>query len=303
MVTKISSVYKNLFRPGYEVEDIMLKTLEQKVKSLDGTNLKNTASYTKYNVGASNFSEWIKFTKSLNDPDLLRTSLYYGFQPLYDCLVANSLYGSARPAAVNALNGIVSVSTAFLTSYYMGQPDMKMAGDRLEQIEPQINMLGNKAVYQMMLRNVDRNEIYPDDVLLFLKNFLVNIVDKKIGLPDYVIGCACGSSEIAMPLAGILETDVGFLRKSKRRYDKQVVMVKEQEPKIRQQTAGKNVVCIEDYVCTSLSISDVMKKTIGYNASSVLGASVAFSNEGSHATNFANEYRLKLFKFGDYPWK
>lgn len=279
------------------------KALEKNMLRLDRVQLNGTRKCDRDDVDAHSFLDWIRFAKQLKDPDAIRNCLYYGFQPLNDRLISGDIDNIFRPLAVNALNGIIDTSTQFLMSYYTGKPDITVFNDGIKQIEPNIAALGSTVLYSKKYRNIDYNGIYPNDVLSFLRRFLGYVIDNKICIPDYVIGCACGASEIAISLAGVLETDVGFLRKSKRRNDERVLVVREQGPIIQERAANRNVVCVEDYACTSESLGYIMEKAASYRASSVLGTSINFSHEGNYVQNFVNDYKFNLFKLRTYPWR
>ncbi|MDE1823073.1 MAG: hypothetical protein KGI00_04300 [Candidatus Micrarchaeota archaeon] len=286
--------------PGISASnDGIRRVLESSMRRLDGVRLRGARSYGAHDIDARDFGEWFKLAKNVRDPDQARNYLYYGFQPLYDSLIAGTFRDGRRQFAVRSLEGIIDASRVYLTGYYMGQPDIGLLREGMRRIEPDIGRLGKETRYRTKFRNIDNNRIYPDSILSFLRQFLEHAIDGKIKTPDYVIGCACGASEIAMPLAGLLDTGVGFLRRSKRRSDTKVHVVQEQRPAIQQKVQGKDVVCIEDYVCTSISLGKVMEMTSSYNASSVLGASVAFSSEGTYVRNIVNRPEFKLFVMGD----
>lgn len=293
----------NLSRKSVDT-DVKLKELEKCLLRMDGARLVNTERYGEGDIDAGNFVEWARFARTLNNPDRIRNCLYYGFQPLYDSLITGVMGNGSRTAAVKGLNHIIKTSASFLTSYYLGKPDVKIFSDGIREIQSNLDNVGIDVPYRTKFRNIDRNGITPEGIHLFLKQFLEHVMDRKLTIPDYVIGCACGASEVAMPLAGVFGTDVGFLRKSKRRGDYKVFVVWEQEPNIKRNSEDANVVCVEDYVCTGSSIGHVMEKTTNYCPSSVLGASVNFVREGAlYVQNIENTYKLNTFKLGHYPWK
>ncbi len=250
-----------------------LRTLEAALLRLDDVRLEHTDSYSRNDIDVYNFVDWLKFANSLNDPDKIRNCLYYGFQPLYDILIEGTVKDTARSSAINALTGIVAVSKTYLTGYYTGQPDVKAFRTGLKRIRLDIEELGKNTPYRLKHRNID-DDFYPKEILSFIKGFLKYLMDIRKETPDYVIGCACGASEVAMPLAGILGIEIGFLRKSKRRFDEEVRVIDEQLPNIRQRSMGKRVVCVEDFVCSGKSIERIMESVRAYGALSVLGASV-----------------------------
>lgn len=112
--------------------------------------------------------------------------------------------------------------------------------------------------------------------------YLTALLDKKVKIPEYIVGAACGSSEVALSLGGILGVPVGFMRMSKKRQDSTVKIIKEHEPFFRMFVAGKQVTCIEDYVCTKKSLKEVMSKTKHYDPASVTGTSIRDSCDSDH---------------------
>ena len=146
---------------------------------------------------------------------------------------------------------------------------------------------------------MDYNGIYPEDINLFLRKFLEHVIDGKIPAPEYVVGCACGSSEIVMPLAGVLGADLGFIRRSHRRGDMEPRIVDEQEPAIREGVEGSDTVCVEDYVCSSRSLFEVMKQVREYNPSVIFGASVNNSEPPSYLDRVVRKRKFHLFTMED----
>jgi hypothetical protein len=197
------------------------------------------------------------------------------------------------------LDGIVSVSKRFLRGYYNGEPNPAEFHGGILDLEPGLSKLYGDVYYRPKRRNIDRNEIYPSDILEFVQTFLTNAIDRKIGIPDHVVGCACGASEVAMVLADALGVGVDFIRLSKRRNDKDVKIIKEQKDGIVERVRSGSVVCVEDFVCTSLSLAKVMRKVTEFGVPSVLGASIKYSREGDHARNIASQRDFHLFELGE----
>jgi adenine/guanine phosphoribosyltransferase-like PRPP-binding protein len=279
------------------------RALESSLLRLENVRLDSVRSHKEEDVyHIRSFPAWLTFARSLNDPDEIRNGLYFGFQPLYDGLVAGGVDGHIRSSGLRALRGIVDTGRQFLTSYYMGQPDVTLFQNGVERIAQNLLVLGDNIQYATKYRNIDDNHIHPRDILNFLKKFLQYAIDKKIKIPDYVVGSACGASEIAMPLAGILGTDIGFLRMSRHRYDGSVVKVVEDGPEIRQRSNGKNVACIEDYVCTGYSLRGIMDVVKGYRPASVIGASIEYSNENRYLKTLVGTHKFHLFELGRSPW-
>ena len=272
-----------------------LRKLEAALLRLDGVQLERTASYNNNDIDAHNFVDWLKFANSLNDPDKIRNCLYYGFQPLYDTLIEDTVKDMARSSAINALKGIVAVSKTYLTGYYTGQPDTKAFRKGLKQIRSDIEELGKNTPYTLKSRNID-DGFSPVEILSFIKSFLKHSMNSRTEIPDYVIGCACGASEIAMPLAGILGTEVGFLRRSKRRYDNEARGIREQLPDIQESSRGKRVVCVEDFVCSGKSIERIMERVRAYEALSVLGASVRSDSYCDYVVTVLRDRNFSIFR-------
>lgn len=255
------------------------------------------------NVDISNFAEWIKYARGLSDPDMIRNCLYCGFQPLYDALIGRKVHGQVRDLAVRSLGEIVSTNLSFLVGYYTGRPNLAVFREGIDKVGSDLIRLDGSVPYRTKSRNIDDNKIYPKNVLSFLKQFLAHAIADKIDIPGYVVGCACGASEIAMPLAGILGVDVEFLRMSIRRHDPEVRVISERESTIRSGVENRNVVCVEDYACRGESLARVMEKVVEYGASSVLGASVNFSWDGECLQNLAAGRNLNLFRLKAFKWR
>ncbi|MBI4152830.1 hypothetical protein HY495_03905 [Candidatus Woesearchaeota archaeon] len=226
-----------------------------------------------------NFGNWASFAESINNPDTIRAAIYAAFQPLYDHLIDDRRIGvEPRKKAVVLLNGLITLGVDFLTSYYSGEPDKKRFKEGVALLKQGFDEI-SFANYRQKDRNIGQNAIFPNDIVLFLQEYLQHSLDGNKPHTDYVVGAACGSSEVAMPLAGLLGVDVGFIRNSKRRGDSHALVIPEQEPVIKEAARNKRVICIEDYVCTGKSLRDVMKKVEGYGVASVQGASVRNSHD------------------------
>jgi len=270
------------------------RKIEAELKTLSGTRMDGFRCYKESDIGAISFPDWARFAGSVNDPDQIRNAIYYAFQPLYDALVRGE-GGSRRAGAVDALSSLTRLGVKYLTGYYRGEPDVKLFRNELEQIGPQMKQLSSVR-YETKFRNVDRNGINPAGIHSFLRQLLENALDGKTKVPDYVIGCACGSSEIVMPLSGILEVDLGFIRRSHRRGDDDPVIVPEHKQGLRAGSEGKNVLCVEDYVCTATSLSKVMERARSYGAASVAGASVNCTGS-DRLRRIVGERKFNLFEF------
>ncbi len=261
-----------------------LRGIEQKLKEIDGVRHPSSESFQVYDIPSDDFPGWYSYTRSLKNHDRLRAALYYGFQPLYDALVADqersffSLPSSLdRPTALRVLDKIVSVSAQYLSTYYQGKADPSIVSRELGTLKTLANVS-----YTKKERNIDRNKIYPSEIHSFLTRYLTAVLDGRIDAPLYIVGAACGSSEVALALAGLLDIQAGFMRMSKRREDRSVKVIREHAAVIEAALREKPVTCIEDYVCTRKSLQAVMEQTRKYNPSSLVGASVRDSREGNY---------------------
>lgn len=219
--------------------------LEQILKKLGSVDLCNAQSYGDYSIPSRDFGEWIDFAQGLDNADKVRAALYYVFQQLYDALIDGSIR-EERAIALSALEKTVKVSSDYLVGYYLGKPDIPEFKRSLGDIS-ELSLLGRVAYYKKF-RNLN-NDGFVNMVACFFHEFIKLVVKGKLHKPNYVIGCACGSSEVVMPLAKMLGIDMGFIRMSKNRYDVAPKIIQEQEEDIRNKVKGSVVVCVEDIVC------------------------------------------------------
>ena len=110
-------------------------------------------------------------------------------------------------------------------------------------------------------------------------NFIEHSLTGKLPQANYVIGAACGASEIAMPLAGITGAGLGFIRKSKRREDKSAKIIAEHKPSLVNSVTKRNVFCVEDYVCSGTSLRSIMNMVEKYSPKEVIGLSVNLAKD------------------------
>ncbi len=279
------------------VGSVSRQTIETRLVQLSRADFSHARAYGEDSLRASSFPEWFNAAQGLQDPDQIRNAIYYGFQPLYDMLIrGDRQLDGQRPEAVRILEDIMDMGVAFLTGYYTGEPDVRSFQERMHAVESRIPAV-ERVSYRTKFRNVDYNGIYPAGIALFLRRFLENVLEGTLETPDYIVGCACGSSEIAMPLAGLLGTNVGFIRRSKRRGDSLSRVVSEHVGVLREKARGKTVACIDDYVCTGASMRIVIEKIADYGASSIVGASVNCTGNDHlhHETRERkfNTYRLR----------
>lgn len=225
-------------------------------------------------LDANSFPDWAEKARKVADLDLVRNALYYGFQPLYDALISSKAFQDGdRRVAMDALTDLISIGTAYLTGYYTGEPNLLQFQEGIGALSASFERLEN-VPYRIKSRNIDCNGIYPQDILAFLRQFLEYTASTKSAVPETIVGCACGSSEVVMPLAGILNINLEFIRKSSRRGDDAPCIIPEHDSTLAEHIHQKNVLCVEDYVCTGQSLYRVMEKVRGYRATTVRGASV-----------------------------
>jgi hypothetical protein len=277
-----------------EKNDRQLKEVEGLLKAMQDVKFEGIKRCGLRNLRVKRFQDWPDFVMSINDPDEMRNALYYGFQPIYDLLIRAGDMDGHRQFALDALNLIVEASVDYLTNYYLGTPDLTTVKTRVFDIDQAIQRLDGEK-YQTKFRNVDHNGIYPAGIHSFLVQFFEHVLDGQVFLPDYVIGCACGASEIAMPLAGLLNSDIHFIRRSFRRGDDTPKIVEGQDEAIGVRVKDRRVICIEDYVCTGQSLGKVMGAVKKYDPSGVRGASPNYSAEGNYLQIDVNNTNFHLF--------
>ena len=271
-----------------------LKRVETVLKKINNIPLED---YTRFDVGSmpvESFSDWGTFATSRKNPDEMRNALYYGFQPLYDALIEERVAGTRRSSAISLLNHLIQTSVDYLVSYYCGEPDVQTAKEQIRSAKEGLASI-NDISYKTKFRNVDHNYIYPANIGSFLVQFMENTLDEKVSPPDYVLGCACGSSELAMPLAGLLSADLDFIRRSHRRGDEGPKILPEQKKEIAKKILRRNVVCVEDFVCSGESLWEVMNHVKKHKPASVIGTSSHFSEQGRMLGVKVNEENFRLF--------
>lgn len=245
------------------------KSAESMAKMLDGVALPSAKAYE--TCPWHSFRSWVDDCKTVRCKDRARHVLYYGFQPLYDALVEERVPEEHREKAVKVLDRVMEASIRYLTGYYLGKSDASIARSLGKEIEADINSMSDEIEYTSKFRNIDYNGISPKDILLFLREFAKNFKDKP--LPRMVVACACGSSEVAMPLAGLLGCSLAFMRRSHRRGDDEPKIVKEHVPVLKK-AEGVHIVCLEDYCCTGKSLRRVMDASKEFGPASIRGVSV-----------------------------
>jgi hypoxanthine-guanine phosphoribosyltransferase len=99
-----------------------------------------------------------------------------------------------------------------------------------------------------------------------------------------------------MTLTGVLETDLGFIRRSFRRGDNEPKIIKEHEQAITNHVKGRNVLCVEDYVCSGLSLKKVMQSAQKYEPEELRGASVNNSGYNNSLVEEVKKPKFHLYK-------
>lgn len=268
--------------------------IESLRKKLDKVDLINANSYTISDLDINSFKNWCKVASNTNNQDKARNLLYYGFQPLYDLLVDNIINGDDRKKAILVLDEIINISTKFLSSYYIGEPDTSILKVGLSNISPLFDNLDGYTFF-MKNRNIDINKIHSQNILNFIRDFLDCNLDGKVSSLDYFVGCACGSSEIVMSLSGITGTPLSFLRYSKRRRDNKVKMIKEQKSDIKKNILNKKVGVFEDFVCTRKSLMNVLNEVQKFSPYYNKGFSIMDSHEEENINKELNRSDFKVF--------
>jgi hypothetical protein len=266
--------------------------LDGQKKLLDELADRNPVPYNKTTF--TSFEQWAEEAKKVTNPDQARHILYYGFQPLYDAVITNEVNSvkGKRKKALAALDKVMTAGIEYLTGYYLGKPETNIINKLATDIEDVVKGVH----YYYKTRNIDYNGISTKDINRFIRTYIEKIKEAGIPAPDTVIGCACGSAEIVMPLAGILGAKLEFIRRSKRRNDDKALLIKEQATRIKKSVSGKSVVCVEDYVCTAQSLYEVMIKTKKFKPVSLFGAGVnGDSSDVNDMTVEMSEKKFNLF--------
>jgi adenine/guanine phosphoribosyltransferase-like PRPP-binding protein len=247
------------------------------------------------NHWAYGFEDWANKAPKADNPDSARRLLYEAFQPLYDALIDQRVDDSRRHLALNCLDELLKLSATFLTGYYTGSEEVDFFRREAERIAPDIAEL-ETVEYRSKERNIDHNEIYPKDIQSYLRRFLEHVRDKKIAKPEYILGCACGSSEIAIPLAEMLEVPMRFIRRSKRRGDRKPLILPEQKKEIAAQAQGKRVCCVDDYVDYGNTLRDMMNTINTYRPAIVFGSSVRGTSYQTQLTESMGEKGFHIWE-------
>jgi adenine/guanine phosphoribosyltransferase-like PRPP-binding protein len=246
--------------------------------------LPNLSGKRSYLESPNNFRHWLDRTLKSDSIDKTRSLLYYGFQPLFDVLAEQRVEGDARKLALALLKKVVKFNADYVSGYYTGGklPDVQ----QLEELTPQVDALDEAKVrYQTKTRNIGlydgdgRDLCTPNHVQQFLVALDGAVEQNVLPAPDYIVGCACGASEIVMPIAQIFDVPLGFIRRSKRRGDTTPLVITEHVATIKRHAKDKIVYVLEDFVCTGQSIHSVMAKVEGYGATRVIGLSIARNHE------------------------
>ncbi len=243
----------------------------------------------------NSFEEWYKLASQVRSIDLGRHLLYYIFQPVFDALSNGCVTSNNRKKTIEALDKIVAVSKEYYAAYYLKKADTAKIRQLAKEIKPVILKIDR---YYYKQRNIDHNNIFPEHIGKFLASFIDHLENKKIQYPDIIIGCACGSAEIAMSLSGLLKIPLEFIRKSKRRADENPVLIEEQQQRIIKNCKGKNLLIIEDYVVTGRSMEAISQLCSKFGSKNIQGASI--NTCGIEVTSLSLEINEKKFQIYNY---
>ncbi len=223
-------------------------------------------------IWLKSFPQWITVAKGVNNPNEARRVIYDATQPLFDVLVSeDSLGDSVRPIAFEAYQKVVAFSPEFLAGFYIGTPNMASFADFTKNLSPLMKKLDD-VPYSRKKRNMDR-DLSTSNVFRFLVSVAKSAREGDIPIPNYLIGCAGGASEIAFALSGTTGVPSALIRRSKRREDRTTHIIPEQKIYLGKQMDGQQVLCFEDMVCTGRSLLAVMTAARELGASEVYGAS------------------------------
>jgi hypoxanthine-guanine phosphoribosyltransferase len=287
------SFLKTISFPKRMKEEFLLRA-EAKLKQLNKISHAHAKVYDERHIGARNFFEWAEHAKSVKDADEARNALYYGFQPLFDDLVNNDLNDNHRPQAVQLVHCLSLLGTNYLTDYYLGDPNLDQFKKNINCVLPKLRELKD-ARYYLKERNID-DFITVQYVHTFLKGIMEHILDETLPEFDYVIGCACGATEAAMPIGGLLNLPVGFIRRSRKRGDRYALIVDEQLEELKLYIEDKTVLCVEDWIDSGKSMKIIMDKAAELGAAAVYGASVGSNDNEDQYAVLCTDYNCKLYK-------
>ena len=154
--------------------DDKLRKIEGTRKTLDGaTSEVGKRDYRQSYVNFNNFSSGRNKVREVNDPDVARTVLYFGFQPLYDLLIDNEdLTPSNRAGAVKVLDAMMLRGTEYLAGYYSGNPQTKIVNDLGISTRASMKKIG-RFEFRTKHKNVDYNGISQKTYYCFYNNFLM----------------------------------------------------------------------------------------------------------------------------------
>jgi hypoxanthine-guanine phosphoribosyltransferase len=232
---------------------------------------------------AKSFKDWFTNLSKQTDSNDIRNWLYFGFQPLYDRLVEDVLPNSVRPIVVRLLDDLIQINTEFVRNYYLAQEQHFWDGalQKLQDIQTL------EIPYRTKFRNVDYNIINVRRIHGFLTSITDFFIEEDLPIPDHVVGCACGASEIAMALASLMETKPLFIRSSKRRGDELSKILSEHHAEFVDKFKDSTVLCVEDILCTGKSLKMTMKKVVKYHPKMVYGVSLHDGEEGDECVRLS----------------
>ncbi|MFH1500458.1 MAG: phosphoribosyltransferase family protein [archaeon] len=277
---------------------IPLGGIEEVRKRLDEVDLSEADSYTVGDVHFGTFSQWATAASSVRDPDKARNILYFGFQPLYDALIRRDFHDGQADVAVRALDKVCEIGREFLTGCYLGEPNVEILREGAKELGEEMDNLHDVG-FRPKFKNVDYNHIYPSHIVLFMRQVVDYALDGKMEMPDFIMGCACGSAEIVMPLAGILGVEFGFIRRSYRRGDDAPRIVEAHVDRFKQDLEGLNLLCVEDYVCTGTSLGKVMRRAKEFGPAEIAGVSI--NNTGNNRSSLTCKVNARKFQMYTLP--
>ena len=241
-------------------DPIKLQLLEHRLAKLDKVNLNGAKNSNNKDLNIGSFEEWTDIITRISNPDVLRTALYGLFQPLYDRLVESPgpFSSNMRPHAIQVMNTLHLLSSKYLKSFYFGEPNIKGFQKGIRPHLEKIAGFDKESKYETKTRNMSNDSLTPSNLQSFIITYREAVLKGVIPFPDFIMGIACGSSEIAYATAAIMGSTSGFVRMSYTRKDTHVKMICEDQEGIATKITGHNVAVVEDFICSAQSMRDVL---------------------------------------------
>ncbi|MFH1399502.1 MAG: hypothetical protein ABIG95_05310 [Candidatus Woesearchaeota archaeon] len=214
-------------------------------------SLLNSIPFDENTFYARSFDEWPPVA-GIDFDDLRRAAIYYLFQPLYNALHNNEVPLEKRELALSIMKSLIPMAIQYITSYYSGHPDSERYESWVVAMAPNIRKLGD-VNYWKRARNSDAS-ISIDEVADFALSLVDRVSTDKSLIPDYIVCCACGASEAAMLVAGILGVDIGFVKYTQG----QVKILPEHFGQVATAINGANVAVIEENTNTGETLLNVL---------------------------------------------